>query len=460
MNRREFFYGAVAASISSAHRLRPPDVHLEIGSLLHEVAPGFAYRTTGYNRQVPAHVLRLRQGVPVTVEIANHTALDEYVHWHGLEVPAIIDGIMEEGSLAVPAGSRIHYNLTPYQAGVRRIHSHAMSHAKLDRGVYGGQYGIVYIEPKDNPGAYDREFFLAAHEWGAEMRWTQQSGEEEEDEADAGTVGLPASGSWEVRYDIGSINGKALGAGEPLRVREGERVLLHILNASATMTQNFALPGHRFEIAALDGNTVPHSQEVEVLELGAGERISAFVRMTNPGVWILGAVRGSDREDGRMGIVVEYAGCSGAPRWKDPSLQPWNYTIFAEQSPQPELASEQLIPMVINRGARGQDRMETWTINGKPYDGIPERLRAGLRYRLLFDNRSDENHPVHLHRHSFELTRVRGRAIAGVWKDVTMLKRYARLDIDFTPASKGLTLFHCHQQMHMDRGFKKLFEVV
>jgi hypothetical protein len=49
---------------------------------------------------------------------------------------------------------------------------------------------------------------------GAELRWSQQSGEEEEDDADVGTVGLPASGSWEAQYDIGSINGKALGAGE------------------------------------------------------------------------------------------------------------------------------------------------------------------------------------------------------------------------------------------------------
>ena len=273
MDRREFFYGAVAASVASVHRLGSPDVQLEIDSLLHEVAPGFVYSTTGYNRQVPAPVLRLHQGVPVTVEIANHTALDEYVHWHGLEVPASIDGTMEERSLAVPAGAQIHYKLTPHQAGVRWIHSHVMSDGKLERGVYGGQYGIVYIEPRADPGAYDREFFLAAHEWGAEMRWIQQSGEQEEDEADAGAGGLPTSGSWEVQYDIGSINGKALGAGEPLRVREGERVLFHILNASATVTQNFALPGHCFEIAALDGNTFPGGGSLGIRSRRTDQRI-------------------------------------------------------------------------------------------------------------------------------------------------------------------------------------------
>jgi FtsP/CotA-like multicopper oxidase with cupredoxin domain len=459
MNRREFFLGAMAASASAAQRSRSPDLRLEIDSLRHEVAPGFVYKTTAYNGQVPAPVLRLRQGVPVTVEIVNNTALEEYVHWHGLEVPARLDGTMEEASLAVPAHGRIQYTLTPRQEGVRWIHSHAMSHPRLDRGVYSGQYGIVYVEPRNNPGAYDREFFLAIHEWGAEMRQIPDSEEDTEEAEDLGPTGLPSGGSWEVQYDIGSINGKALGIGEPLRVREGEQVLFHILNASATVTQSFALPGHRFEVIALDGNAVPCPREVEVLQLSPGERISALVRMTNPGVWIFGATRGSDRVDGRMGVIVEYAGCSGNPQWKDPLLQPWEYAIFSNPRPQPKLAPEQLIPMMID-SEEAADGMETWTINGKNYDGVPTVLHAGLRYRLLFENRSDEDHPVHLHQHSFELTRLHGRAMGGVWKDVVLLKRYEGLEVDFTPVGKGLSLFHCHQQMHMDRGFKKLFEIV
>src|SRR5215475_12310873 len=228
MDRREFLWGATAASVSSVMRSRPPDVRLEIDSLLHEVARGFVYRTAAYNKQVPAPILRLREGVPTTVEVENHTSLDEYVHWHGLELPVSMDGTIEEASLPVPARSCIRYTLTPHQPGVRWVHSHAMSHGKLDRGVYGGQYGIVYIEPKNNPGAYDREFFLAAHEWGAEMQWIQQSEEDKEENEDIGPAGLPTNGSWEVQYDIGSINGKALEAGEPLRVREGNRVLFHI----------------------------------------------------------------------------------------------------------------------------------------------------------------------------------------------------------------------------------------
>jgi FtsP/CotA-like multicopper oxidase with cupredoxin domain len=63
-----------------------------------------------------------------------------------------------------------------------------------------------------------------------------------------------------------------------------------------------------------------------------------------------------------------------------------------------------------------------------------------------------------LHRNSFELTNVHGKATAGVMKDVVLVKGFRKIAVDFTPAMEGLTLFHCHQQFHMDYGFKMLFE--
>ena len=122
---------------------------------------------------------------------------------------------------------------------------------------------------------------------------------------------------WEIGYQRFTINGKCLGYGDPVRVKEGQRVLFHILNASATENIQLALPGHRFQIVALDGNPVPHPHSVEVLELGTAERISAVVEMNNPGVWILGTPMDDDRKNG-MGIVVEYANRTGAPRWVKP----------------------------------------------------------------------------------------------------------------------------------------------
>ena len=66
-------------------------------------------------------------------------------------------------------------------------------------------------------------------------------------------------------------------------------------------------------------------------------------------------------------------------------------------------------------------------------------------------------HPMHLHRHSFELTRLAGIPVAGGLKDVVMLGGYQEAEVDSTAENPGLTLFHCHQQLHMDFGFMTLF---
>jgi len=85
-------------------------------------------------------------------------------------------------------------------------------------------------------------------------------------------------------------------------------------------------------------------------------------------------------------------------------------------------------------------------------------LHRGKRYRLKFRNASDDIHPLHLHRHSFELTSVAERPTSGVIKDVVMLGGYQEVEIDFVADNPGDTLFHCHQQLHMDFGFMALFK--
>ncbi len=124
-----------------------------------------AISTIGYNGAVPAPLIRLEEGKPVTVELINDTNAPELVHWHGLIVPSDVDGVEEENSLAVPAHGSIRYTLTPTPAGSRFVHSQSMPGPDLTRGTYTGQYGFVYVEPHANPGRYDQELFLATHEF-------------------------------------------------------------------------------------------------------------------------------------------------------------------------------------------------------------------------------------------------------------------------------------------------------
>jgi FtsP/CotA-like multicopper oxidase with cupredoxin domain len=105
--------------------------------------------------------------------------------------------------------------------------------------------------------------------------------------------------------------------------------------------------------------------------------------------------------------------------------------------------------------------VDKWSINGKSWPKTdPIRVRENGRYRLVFDNRSDEAHPVHLHRHTFQLTKVDGVATSGVYKDVVVVQPKTQTEVDFTAGNPGPTLFHCHQQMHMDYGFMALMQYV
>ena len=253
-----------------------------------------------------------------------------------------------------------------------------------------------------------------------------------------------------------SINDKALGAGDPIRVREGQRLLIHFLNASAIENRRIAMAGHKMMVIALDGNPVPVPQALDSIFLGAGERVDVVIEMNNPGVWILGSTEKTIRESG-LGVVVEYAGQHRQPQWIDPPRVPWDYTIFGisgSDSPAPQ----QTIELVFEKIPGGAGKFNLWLINGKPYPHEREFiLEQGARYRLVMRNRTDDAHPMHLHRHLWELAEINGKKTAGILKDTVVVPYYGRAVVDFTADQPGLTLFHCHIQQHMDYGFKALF---
>ncbi len=130
-----------------------------------ELAPDHIVSTTLYNGQFPGPLLRLREGQGVVIDIHNDTDTPELVHWHGQTIPSEVDGAAEEGSPFVPAHGMRRISFTPKPSGFRFYHTHVAAGSDLNRGTYTGQVGPVYIEPRSNPGAYDREIFLVLKEF-------------------------------------------------------------------------------------------------------------------------------------------------------------------------------------------------------------------------------------------------------------------------------------------------------
>jgi FtsP/CotA-like multicopper oxidase with cupredoxin domain len=451
-----------------------PDYTLRIKESPIEIAPKRILSLITYNGQFPGPLLRFKEGQQVTIDIFNDTDTPEQLHWHGQKVPTDVDGAAEEGTPFIPAHGKRRIALTPGPKGLRFYHTHNRAGANLYAGQYSGEVGAVYIEPTHEPGGYDREVFLVLKEFeptfsrGGDMAQDflspatrNKALEETGESAMKASLAKGMSHGFEVGYASFTINGRMLGHGEPIRVKQGERVLFHIVNGSATEIRSLALPGHSFEVVALDGNPVPNPARLPGLWLGTAERISAIVEMNHPGVWIMGDLDNDDRRHG-MGIVIEYAGHLGKAQWIAPPPFKWHYARFAKPGATADPPDE-TIDMTFAKDNAAEEGFNRWTINGVAYPMTSEmvpasfHLKLGKRYRIRMRNASDDIHPVHLHRHSFELSSLAGNPTAGIFKDVLMLGGYQEAAVDFVADNPGLTLFHCHQQLHMDFGFMTLF---
>jgi FtsP/CotA-like multicopper oxidase with cupredoxin domain len=433
MLRRDFLGLATAAPVLAAET--PADFTLRIQPITLEFGRGRSFKTIGYNGTAPGPLLRMKEGRPVTIEVFNETNNPELVHWHGLHIPSDVAGAMEEGTPMIPHHANRRYTFTPSPAGTRWYHTHTMAGRDLKRASYTGQFGFLYVEPKSEPGGFDQELFLVFKEYDPYM-----------------STGGDDQGSMDAAYHYFAIHAGV----DRVRVKRGQRVMLRILNASATVQRRIGFAGHKFQVIALDGNPVPNPQEVDALELAPAERVDAVVEMNEPGVWILGTTVDKEREAG-MSLVFEYDGQTGPPRWIPPSAKLWDYTIFGRSAN--AVQPDARVPLVIEKKFAGHNWVDKWTINGKSFPKTdPIRVKQGGRYRLVFDNRSDEAHPLHLHRHSFELVNVAGVPTSGVFKDVVVVPPKKLVEVDLVANNPGKTLFHCHQQMHMDYGFMCLME--
>ena len=170
MNRRSFLASASALVASQSMRGLAPfqvspggpktqvkaDHNLRIEPCTLEIGKGISIKTMAYNGQVPGPLLRLKQGVPVTIDVTNASTVPEITHWHGLTTDPINDGAMEEGSPMIAVGATQRYMLKPEPTGTRWYHTHAGAFDNLGAGTYSGQFGFLQRTVRFPPGRRQR----------------------------------------------------------------------------------------------------------------------------------------------------------------------------------------------------------------------------------------------------------------------------------------------------------------
>ena len=254
LDRRDFLLrSSLAALVPGVSPALPPvaqtnpspapraDYTLHIGTSQVELAPGHVVTTTVYNGQFPGPLVRLKEGRRVVVDLYNDTATPEQFHWHGQNIPVDVDGAAEEGTPYVPAHGMRRVSFTAGPSGLRFYHSHLIAGRDLGAGLYSGQAGPVYIEPRREAGRFDREVVLVLKEFepslshGGDMDMdflvpatTDGQLKHTGEAAMAASLKQGMPHGYEVGYKLFSINGRMLGHGEPVRVKAGERVLFHV----------------------------------------------------------------------------------------------------------------------------------------------------------------------------------------------------------------------------------------
>lgn len=130
-----------------------------------------------------------------------------------------------------------------------------------------------------------------------------------------------------------------------------------------------------------------------------------------------------------MGIVVEYAGQTGKPQWRKPKPFRWDYRRFGKPD-EAAAPPDEIIEMTFATRPGARDGFDGFTINHVAFSMEKMepmfRLAHGRRYRLHMRNATDDIHPIHLHRHSFELTSIAGTPTSGVIKDVACSAAFRR----------------------------------
>jgi FtsP/CotA-like multicopper oxidase with cupredoxin domain len=415
---------------------------LTVGTIPWNLAPGRVFQAYAFNGQIPGPELRVTEGDLVSVEVVNNLDEETTIHWHGVDVTSSMDGAPQTSLPAIPPGGTFRYEFVATPAGTRWYHSHVNELHQQG----GGLAGALIIEPRQPEAQPDREYTVLTQAWSTTDLGGVTGNDPMAPHHNAGASDLAFDGQRPAA--LHTVNGKLYPDGAPLAVEEGDRVRLRLINATTTDTQTFSLAGHMLTVTHSDGNPLARPFETESVMLGVGERADVEFTAGQPGRWQLrGFIHGLPSPGPAVDVV--YAGHEDDAVQAPSALGP-TATYADMATPGAPVAADQTYDMMFTQGAVGTS---DWTINEQTYpDTAPVDVRPGQRIALRMVNMSTQDHPMHLHGHSFRVTAIGDKPVDGPLKDTLTMQHMEAYTVEFTANNPGRWLFHCHNLDHMMGG--------
>ncbi len=441
---------------------------------------GVTVDTWAYGNTVPGPLLRANAGDMLRIPLDNQLPEDTTIHWHGIRLRNVADGVPGQTQNPIKPGSSYTYEFIAPDPGTYFFHPHVG--VQFDRGLY----APLIIDDPAEPRDYDAEWVVVLDDWidgtgttpdevfakltggkGAGMSHggmghggmgggdessksgkTGKTGEGDTGEMGHGGMGgmggkSPFGDAGDVVYPHYLVNGRTPADPEVLSAKPGQRVRIRVINAGADTIFTVALGGHEMRVIATDGWPVKPVM-TDAFHIGMGERYDVEVTLGD-GVFPLVAVpfgkKGVARALVRTGPGRAPAADAIPAEFKrrvllGTDLKPAESARLKPKDPD----DQQMLHL------SGQMRPYSWEINGKPFGkNTPLILKRGNRTRLQMMNMTMMTHPMHLHGHTFALPN-------GLRKDTVLIKPMGSVYVDFDADNPGDWMAHCHNIYHAEAG--------
>jgi len=257
---------------------------------------------TGINGQIPAPILRWREGDTVTLAVTNSLREPTSIHWHGVRTPSSMDGVPGLSFRGIAPGETFVYRFPVHQSGTYWYHSHSMFQEQT------GLYGAIVIEPKGGYAqAFDRDYVVLLSDLSLESPGTIVSNLKFQSDYynygqrtlgtfidDAQHKGLADTVADRLEWgkmrmsptdilDVSGatytylLNGQPPGANWTALFRPGERVRLRFINGSSMSIFDVRIDGLPMTVIQADGNDVV-PVTVDEFRISVAETYDAIVR--------------------------------------------------------------------------------------------------------------------------------------------------------------------------------------
>ena len=388
-------------------------------------APGRSLRGFGFNGEVPGPLIEAEVGDTVEVRLTNNLPQSTTIHWHGLRVPAEMDGT-EAVQPPVEPGGTFEYRFVVPDAGTFWYHSHVNETEQLERGLY----GAFIVRGPDEP-TVDRERVLLLDDLKLDPNGDLAPFGDEH-ELHAGREG-----------DVRLVNGRQ----EPeLEIAAGQIERWRIVNAANTRFVRLSIGARPFSILGTDGGLLSSPVQTTEVLITPGERVDLAVGPFAEGEVLEIEALPYDRGKGERPperFATLRVGAASPSRAEIPAaLRHIEPLVPAHAEPTRTLSMKAL----MHGGQHQRD----------------EPVHVGELQVWDLVNETSQDHPFHLHGFFVQILEQNGeRPPMLSWKDTVNVPRKGQVRIAWLPDDRpGEWMYHCHILEHHAMGMMAHFELV